>query len=154
VIVAVPFPTEETWPADETVATDSSDVAQATVGFEMTLPPPSTPVATIVVVSPAKLKLKLVGDSVRDAATWLTVTVAVALTESEVAVIVAVPFATEVTSPTDETVATDSSDVAQATVASGIVLLFASLTVARSLTPSPIDEKLGTVSDNSMLAAV
>ena len=106
------------------------------------------------VVSPAKVKLKLVGDRVRDAATWLTVTLAVSLTESEVAVIVAVPFATEVTSPAAETVATDSSDVAQATVASGIVLLFASLTVARSLTPSPIDEKLGTVSDNSMLAAV
>ena len=153
-IVVVPFPTEETWPAEDTVATDSSDVVHVTVGFEMTLPPASTPVATIVVVSPAKLKLKLVGDSDRDAATWLTVTLAVALTESEVAVIVAVPFATEVTSPAAETVATDSSDVVQATVASGIVLLFASLTVARSLTPSPIDEKLGTVSDNSMLAAV
>jgi len=120
----------------------------------MTVPPASVALATIVVVSPAKVKLKLVGDSVRDTATWLTVTLAVALTESEVAVIVAVPFATAVTRPLDDTVATDSSDVAHATVASEIVLLFASLTVARSLNPSPIDEKLGTVSDNSMLAAV
>ena len=84
----------------------------------------------------------------------MTVTAAVASSEPEVAVIVAVPFPTEETWPADDTVATDSSDVAQATVASEIVLLFASFTVARSLNPSPIDEKLGTVSDNSMLAAV
>jgi len=39
-----------------------------------------------------------------------TVTAAVALTEPDVAVIVAVPSATEVTEPDDETVATEVAD--------------------------------------------
>ena len=68
-IVTVPFATEVTSPADETVATASFDVAHVTVGLEMTLPPASRTVATIVVVSPIDAKLRLVGDSVIDAAT-------------------------------------------------------------------------------------
>ena len=67
-IVAVPSAIAVTNPADETVATAASDVAHVTVGFEMTVPPVSLAVATIVVVSPADVKLRLVGDSVRDAA--------------------------------------------------------------------------------------
>jgi hypothetical protein len=47
-------------------------------------------------------------------------------------VIVAVPFATAVTSPADETVATDELDVAHVTVGLGIVSPFASVTVAVS----------------------
>ncbi|SVC72228.1 uncharacterized protein METZ01_LOCUS325082, partial [marine metagenome] len=50
VIVAVPSATEVTSPAAEIVATDSSDIVHVTVGIAMTLPPASTPVATIVVV--------------------------------------------------------------------------------------------------------
>jgi hypothetical protein len=69
VIVAVPSATEVTSPADETVATDSSAVVHVTVGIAITLPPASTPVATIVVVSSIDAKLKLVGDSVIDTAT-------------------------------------------------------------------------------------
>jgi hypothetical protein len=153
VIVAVPSATAVTRPADETVATDSSDVTHVTVGFEMIFPPPSRAVATIVAVSPPDEKLRLVGASVRDAAAWLTVAVAVALTEPEVAEIVAVPPATAVTRPADETVATDSSDVAHATVAPEMAVPPASLTVATILVPSPSDVKLSTVSDNSMLAA-
>jgi hypothetical protein len=60
----------------------------------------------------------------------VTVTAAVALTEPEVAVIVAVPFATAVTNPADETVAAVVSDDAHVTVAPAIVLSFASFTVA------------------------
>jgi hypothetical protein len=69
VIVVVPFATAVTRPAEDIVATDSSDVAHATVGFEMTFPPPSVALATIVAVSPPDEKLRFVGDSVRDAAT-------------------------------------------------------------------------------------
>ena len=62
----------------------------------------------------------------------MTVTLAVALADPLVAVIVAGPFATEVTRPVDETVATVESDVAHVTVALLIVSLFASVTVAVS----------------------
>ena len=130
--VAVPSATAVTRLAEDTVATDSSDVAHVTVGFEMKLPPASTRVATIVVVSPIDEKLRLVGDSVRDTATWLTVAAAVAPAEPEVAVIVAVPLVIAVTSPADETVATDELDVIQATVAPEMGFPPASLTVAVS----------------------
>jgi hypothetical protein len=62
----------------------------------------------------------------------LTVVVAVPLAEPDVAVIVAVPFATEVTRPTDDTVATAASDVVHVTVAPLIVSPLASVTVAVS----------------------
>ena len=67
-IVAVPSAIAVTNPADETVATDEFDVTHVTVGFEMTFPAASVTVATIVVVSPIEVKLRLVGDSVTDAA--------------------------------------------------------------------------------------
>jgi hypothetical protein len=83
----------------------------------------------------------------------VTVTEAVALSEPEVTVIVAVPSPTEVTSPADDTVATDAADVAHETVAPGIVLSLASFTVAVSVAVSANEAKVTTVSDNSMFAA-
>ena len=68
VMVAVPFVTAVTSPAAETVATSASDVAQVMVGFEMMFPAASLTVATRVAVSPAEVKLRLVGDSVIEAA--------------------------------------------------------------------------------------
>ena len=68
VMVAVPSATAVTRPADETVATDELDVAHVTVGFEITVPPASLTVATRVVVSPADVKLRLVGARVIEAA--------------------------------------------------------------------------------------
>ena len=53
-----------------------------------------------------------------------TVTEAVPLADPDVAVIVAVPSATEVTEPDDETVATDEVDVAHETLAPLIVAPF------------------------------
>ena len=58
------------------------------------------------------------------------------LTEPEVAVIIAVPSATEVTSPVDETVATDAADVAHVTGAPEITDPPASVTVAVSVAVS------------------
>ena len=152
-MVAVPFPIEVTKPAAETVAIEALDVVHVTVAPSITVPPASLTVGVSVAVSPSAAKLRLVGASVIDAATWLTVTVAVAFAEPDVAVIVAVPFATAVTRPAEDTVATDSSDVAHATVAPEMSVPPASLMVATSLTPSPSAEKVSTVSDNSMFAA-
>ena len=77
-----------------------------------------------------------------------TVTVAVTLTEPDVAVITEVPFATAVTRPDDETVATDEFVVAHVTDAPLIVAPFWSLTVAESWDVSPQEEKLRLVADS------
>ena len=66
VMVAVPSATAVTRPADETVATDELDVTHVTVAPEMIFPAASVTVATRVVVSPADVKIKLVGDRVTD----------------------------------------------------------------------------------------
>ena len=58
--------------------------------------------------------------------------VAVALTDPDVAVMVAVPAATAVTNPADETVATDELDVAHVTVGFEITLPPVFFTVAMS----------------------
>ena len=67
-MVAVPLPTAVTRPAEETVTIDASDAAQVTVAPEITVPPASVTVAARVVVSPIDVKLRLVGDSVTEAA--------------------------------------------------------------------------------------
>ena len=66
VMVAVPLPTAVTSPAAEMVATEALDVAHVTVAPEMMFPPASLTVATRVAVSPADVKLTLVGASVTD----------------------------------------------------------------------------------------
>ena len=68
VMVAVPSATAVTRPSAETVATEASDVAHVTVGFEITVPPASLTVATSVAPSPIDVKLRLVGDRVIEAA--------------------------------------------------------------------------------------
>ena len=55
------------------------------------------------------------------------------------AVIVADPVPTAVTSPVDETVATDAADVAHVTAAPGIAAPSASVTVGVSVAVAPID---------------
>jgi hypothetical protein len=61
-------------------------------------------------------------------------------------VIVALPFATEVTSPADDTVATDELDVAHVTVGLAIVLSFAPFTVGTKLIDEPhMNEKASSV---------
>jgi hypothetical protein len=79
--------------------------------------------------------------------------VAALLAEPNVAVIVAVPSATAVTSPADDTVAIDESDVAHAATAAEIVFPPASFTVATNDAVSPNDVKLRLVGASSMIAA-
>ena len=80
--------------------------------------------------------------------------VAVALADPDVAVMVAVPSMTAVTSPSAETVATEASDVAHAMLGFEITVPPASLTVATRVAPSPIDVKLRFVGDRVIEAAV
>ena len=77
----------------------------------------------------------------------------VAFNDPEVAVIVAVPLVTAVTSPADETVAIVAADVVHVTVAPDIAVPPASFTVALSVTVSPNDVKVFVVGDNSTVDA-
>ena len=149
VIVAVPLVTEVTRPADDTVAMDEFDVAQGTVAPGIVLPTASFTVAVSCCVAPIDEKLKLVCDSVIDAEVWVTETDTVPLTEPDVAVIVAVPSATEVTSPADETVATEVLDEDHVTVAPDMVLPPASFTVATRVAVSESEAKLKLVGDSA-----
>ena len=80
-------------------------------------------------------------------------TVAVAFADSESAMIVVVPSATEVTSPVDETVATLGVVEAHVTGESGMTVPPASLTVAVNVAVSAIDTKAIELGDNSMVPA-
>ena len=133
-IVAVPYATEVTRPAVETVATPVLDELHVNVAPAIVLSFASFRVAVMVAVSLNDEKLKLVGASVIDVAVCVidTVTVAVAVAEPDVAVIVAVPSATAVTRPALDTVATVESDELHVTLAPLIVAPFWSLTVAVS----------------------
>jgi hypothetical protein len=119
VIVADPVATAVTSPADETVAIDELDVVQVIGAPEITVPPASLTVAVRVSVSATETKVSEDALSSMVDATWLTMNDAVALPSPEVAVIVAVPLPTAVTSPLDETVATPSSDEDHVTIAPG-----------------------------------
>jgi hypothetical protein len=141
VIVAVPLATAVTNPADETVAIDELDVVHVTVAPDIVVPPASFTVAAKVTVSSMAAKVFVLGATVTFEATWVTVTELDPLAEPEVAVIVTDPVATEVTSPADETVATDELDVVHVAVESERTFPSESLTVALSVAVSPIDTK-------------
>ena len=69
VIVAVPLVTAVTRPADDTVASAGSDVAQDTGAFLIVVPLWSLTEAVSWVVSPSAARLTLVGDIVIEVAT-------------------------------------------------------------------------------------
>jgi hypothetical protein len=153
VIVAVPFAAEVTRPTESTVATAVSDETHITAGLEITVPPASLPVGTSVTVSPMKVNVLDVGVSSIDTAACPTVIDAVAVSEPEVAVIVAVPFATEVTIPTESTVAIASSDEDSVTVSPAITVPPPSLTVAVNVAVSPTDVNVWVVGVSSINVA-
>ena len=145
VIVAVPSPTDVTAPDDDTVATAALDVDHVTVGLLIVVPFWSTTVAVSCCVDPAVENERLVGDSVIVVGIVnVTVTDAVALTEPEVAVIVAVPAPTDVTEPDADTVATPVFDDVHVTGASLIVAPFWSLTMTASccVDPAVVNDRL------------
>ena len=69
VMVAVPFATAVTRPADETVATEASDEDQVTGASDITDPDASFTVAVKVAVSANEANERLVGASVTEEAT-------------------------------------------------------------------------------------
>ena len=87
-----------------------------------------------------------VSDSSRLAGT-ATVTAAVPLADPDVAVMVAVPLATAVTRPAEDTVAISVSDEPHVTVGLAITVPFASFTVAVSVVVSANEAKLRLVGD-------
>jgi hypothetical protein len=153
VMVSVPLATAVTSPVEETVAIVVSDEAHVTVAPKISVPPASVTVAVILIVSPHSEIIWESGDSVMLDAAWVTVITAVPLTEPEVAVIVSVPLATAVTSPADDTVAIVVSDDAHVTVAPEIVVPPASLTVAATVTVSPMDTRVFVLGESVTLEA-
>ena len=131
-IVAEPSATEVTRPVGETVATVVAVVTHVTVAPGIAVPPASFTVAVSVAVSARDAKASELGDNSTMDSAWTTVTDALAVSDPLVAVIVAVPSATEVTRPVDDTVATAASDIVHVTVAPLIVSPFASVMVAVS----------------------
>ena len=73
VIVAIPLAVAVTKPADDTVATDGSDVDQDTLAPDMVLPFWSLTVAESCFVSPIDVKLRLAAESVMEVATGVGV---------------------------------------------------------------------------------
>src|SRR6059036_54795 len=137
VIVAVPAATPVTRPVADTLAIAPFELAQLITRPLSTLPAASFGVALSCVVAPTKT-FAVAGLTVTDATgTVDTVTAAVPLCPSLVAVIVAAPTATPVTSPVADTVATGPLFVVQVTTRplSGVPL--ASLRVAVSCTVPP-----------------
>ena len=77
-----------------------------------------------------------------------------AVNDPDVAVMVALPSATEVTSPDDETVAIAASEVDHVTAAPDIVVPPPSFTAAAMVTVSPIEVRVLEVGVTEMDAAV
>ena len=130
VMVAEPGAMAVTTPDEETVATPVLLELQVTVRPVRVFPLASRVVAVSVVVPPT-MSVAEEGLTVTDATgRCVTVTLAVPLTPSDVAVIVAVPGARAVTTPAWETVATDSLLELQLTARPVSTLPFASRVVA------------------------
>ena len=153
-MVAVPSETAVTSPVDETVATVGVADVHVTGAPGITTPSASFTVAVSVAVSPRDSKESELGDNSIVPASGEIVTVPDPLADPDVAVIVAVPLATAVTSPADDTVAIVVSDVAHVTAAPGIAVPPASSTVALNVTVSPTEDRVLVLGDTSMADAV
>src|SRR6266516_4843244 len=110
VMLAVPAASAVTSPLPFTVATPGASLDQVIVRPESGLPLASSGVAVSCWVPPTTI-VAAVGLTVSDATGIVTVTAAVALLPSLVAVTFAVPAATAVTSPLASTVATPAASV-------------------------------------------
>src|SRR5438034_1384037 len=137
VIVADPAATPVTSPAADTVAIAVFELVHATARPVSTFPAASFSVALSCVVAPAKT-FAVAGLTVTEATGTLdTVTAAVPLCPSLVAVIVAALAATPVTSPVEDTVATAGVLDAQVTDRPESTLPAASFRVVVSCTVAP-----------------
>ena len=110
--------------------------------------------ATRVTVSPIEVKVFDVSESEMEAAATPTEIVAVAVADPDVAVMVALPSATEVTRPADDTVAALEFEVDHVTVAPEMVFPPLSFTVAAMVTVSPMEVRVFDVGVTERDAAV
>ena len=152
-IVAVPFATEVTRPADETVAMDVLEDAHVTTESGRTFPPESFTVALSVAVSPSDKKESELGDTSTVIVSSPTVTETDPLAEPDVAMIEIDPVATEVTNPADDTMATAVFVDVHVTGAPDITDPPVSFTVAASVAVSANEENDRFISDNVTLDA-
>src|SRR5438876_735282 len=137
VIVAAPAATPVTSPVEDTVATAGVPDAQVTDRPESTLPAASFRVVVSCTVAPTSTTA-VAGLTVTDATeTIATVTLAVPLCPSLVAVIVADPAATPVTSPAADTVAIAVFELVHATARPVSTFPAASFSVALSCVVAP-----------------
>src|SRR5439155_531641 len=137
VIVAAPAATPVTSPVEDTVATAGVPDAQVTDRPESTLPAASFRVVVSCTVAPTSTTA-VAGLTVTDATgTIATVTLAVPLFPSLVAVIVADPAATPVTSPAADTVAIAVFELVHATARPVSTFPAASFSVALSCVVAP-----------------
>src|SRR6266511_2528064 len=171
VIVVGPLPIAVTRPvAGAAVATPGADDAQLKDWPRMALPFASLAVAVNCRVSPSASSVAVPGltsievtscatDSVAVPATpavttWLTVSVAAPETPPVVAVIVAGPFASAVTSPLGSTVAIRPSDDVQAKLCPGMTVPPASFATAlnRCVSPSAVSVAVAGVTSTDAIA--
>jgi hypothetical protein len=136
VTVAVPAATASTMPAAETVATAVLLLAHVTTRPVTTTPFASLMVGTSVSTCPTVIAVAA-GRVTLPTGTSVTVTEAVPDLPSLVAVIVALPAATPVTTPADETEATVASLVDQAITRPESAFPVASFGVAESVSVCP-----------------
>ena len=137
VTVAVPLATAVTSPDAPTVATEASLDSHDTSVPATARPFASTASATRRTVSPTATRVSAAGVTLSALTCCITVTAAVPEAPPAVAVIVAVPLATAVTSPDASTVATEGSLLAHATAAPAITCPFWSRTSAVNCAVSP-----------------
>src|SRR6266516_7747077 len=144
VILAEPTPAAVTRPLAFTVATLAASVDQMIARPESGLPLASSGVAVRCCVPPTRI-VALVGLKLTDATGAMTVIAVLPLLPSLVAVMVAVPAASAVTSPLPFTVATPGASLDQVIVRpeSGFPLASSSVAVSCCVAPAYIDAVAG-----------
>src|SRR6266568_684837 len=156
VIFAKPGATPVTSPLPLTVATPGASVDQVIARPESGLPLASSGVAVSCCVPPTRI-VALVGLKLTDATGTMTVIAALPLLPSLVAVMVAVPAASAVTSPLPFTVATPGASLDQVIVRpeSGLPLASSGVAVSCWVPPTTIVAAVGlTVSDATGIVTV
>ena len=137
VTAASPLPAERTSPVESTVATDAFPDTHEKAAPSTGWPFASNASALRRRVSPSAVNSRAECEIVTAPTSWATVTLALPDTEPAVAVIVASPFATAVTSPDAPTVPTAELLLAQVTVTPVIACPFWSRTSAVICTVPP-----------------
>ena len=136
VTVTVPSQRATKSPSSSIVPTVSSSHDQTTVPGRALLPSGSTRVAVKSRVSPSS-RVTAGGETTTPGAAHMTVTSAVPVTPSAVAVMVVVPASRAMKCPSASMVPTVSSQVAQAISTSGMTLPYWSKAVAANVSSSP-----------------